>query len=874
VNGGAGNVGVAVAGTYGSATINADGSYSYTLNNASAAVQGLRAGQTATDSFTYTMRDAAGATSSTTLTVTVTGTNDGPVAVANTAAVQEDVTTSASGNVLTNDTDADVGDTKTVSAVNGGAGNVGVAVAGTYGSATINADGSYSYTLNNASAAVQGLRAGQTATDSFTYTMRDAAGATSSTTLTVTVTGTNDTPVVNAVATPTVYTDTNSNGQFDSGEANNSFTSGTMSSGTETIHTRYFDIPATTDPGNTKIVISFTTIDNSGTVNVNGANIVSQQYLEFENANFNSATDARVTFADNSYASQPWNANVNGLPRIEIRITENGIEIWGTRTTSSTSMEQMILQEGSLILPDITNGQNKLEVINHNDNGPDGMNATITVTNDPLQDRSYSENQTVSFNVSSGFSDIDIGDTMTYGASGLPQGLAINPSTGLVSGTIANNAAGTYTVTFSVNDGNGGTASDTVTFTVGNTNVAPTSLSLTNSSVVENAPTGYVVGYVTPVDADMADTLTYSFVGASGPFAIDAVSGVITVNGALDYETTSSFNVTVRVTDSSGSFIDQAVTLSVLNATEGNNGTNNITGTSGNDIIFGFGGNDTINGGNGNDLIIGDAGNDTLNGGAGTDTLSYMTSASGVNVNLNGTVSGGDAAGDSISNFENITGSNSADTLTGNNSANVLTGLAGNDTISGGGGSDTIEGGAGADTLDGGAGTDILSYASSTAGVTVNLATNTASGGHATGDIISNFESILGSNNNDVLTGNSSANTITGGGGDDTINGGLGNDTLAGGAGHDLFIYQVGQGNDSVNGGAGASWMDVIRLLDSGGGSNLVYGVDWTLSLTSGSITHTDTTNGIMNLTADSDGSISLTSGGTVTFTDIERINW
>ncbi|HEY7749953.1 MAG TPA: VCBS domain-containing protein, partial [Aestuariivirgaceae bacterium] len=837
-------------------------------------VQGLRAGQTATDSFTYTMRDAAGATSSTTLTVTVTGTNDGPVAVANTAAVQEDVTTSASGNVLTNDTDADVGDTKTVSAVNGGAGNVGVAVAGTYGSATINADGSYSYTLNNASAAVQGLRAGQTATDSFTYTMRDAAGATSSTTLTVTVTGTNDGPVVNAVATPTVYFDSNGNGQFDSGEASSSFTSGTISSGTETTHTRHFDIPTTADPGNTKVVISFATIDNSGTVLVNGTNIASQQYLEFENANFNAATDAHVTFADGTDANQPWVANTSGLPRIEIRITEHGIEIWGTRTSASVVMEQMVLQNGSLVLPNITTGQNTLQIINHNDNGPDGMNATITVTNDPLQDRSYSENQTVSFNVSSGFSDIDIGDTMTYGASGLPQGLAINPSTGLVSGTIANNAAGTYTVTFSVNDGNGGTASDTVTFTVGNTNVAPTSLSLTNSSVVENAPTGYVVGYVTPVDADMADTLTYSFVGASGPFAIDAVSGVITVNGALDYETTSSFNVTVRVTDSSGSFIDQAVTLSVLNATEGNNGTNNITGTSGNDIIFGFGGNDTINGGNGNDLIIGDAGNDTLNGGAGTDTLSYMTSASGVNVNLNGTVSGGDAAGDSISNFENITGSNSADTLTGNNSANVLTGLAGNDTISGGGGSDTIEGGAGADTLDGGAGTDILSYASSTAGVTVNLATNTASGGHATGDIISNFESILGSNNNDVLTGNSSANTITGGGGDDTINGGLGNDTLAGGAGHDLFIYQVGQGNDSVNGGAGASWMDVIRLLDSGGGSNLVYGVDWTLSLTSGSITHTDTTNGIMNLTADSDGSISLTSGGTVTFTDIERINW
>ena len=57
---------------------------------------------------------------------------------------------SATGNVLTNDTDVDTGDTKTVSTVNGSAGNVGVAVAGTYGSLTLNADGSWTYTLDNA----------------------------------------------------------------------------------------------------------------------------------------------------------------------------------------------------------------------------------------------------------------------------------------------------------------------------------------------------------------------------------------------------------------------------------------------------------------------------------------------------------------------------------------------------------------------------------------------------------------------------------------------------------------------------------------------------------------------------------------------------
>ena len=49
---------------------------------------------------------------------------------------------SATGNVLTNDTDVDTGDTKTVSEVNGLAANVGTAVTGTYGSLTLNADGS------------------------------------------------------------------------------------------------------------------------------------------------------------------------------------------------------------------------------------------------------------------------------------------------------------------------------------------------------------------------------------------------------------------------------------------------------------------------------------------------------------------------------------------------------------------------------------------------------------------------------------------------------------------------------------------------------------------------------------------------------------
>ncbi|TRU35555.1 MAG: calcium-binding protein, partial [Microcystis aeruginosa Ma_MB_F_20061100_S20] len=139
-----------------------------------------------------------------------------------------------------------------------------------------------------------------------------------------------------------------------------------------------------------------------------------------------------------------------------------------------------------------------------------------------------------------------------------------------------------------------------------------------------------------------------------------------------------------------------------------------ITGSAFNDSLTGGSAADTLIGGSGNDTIEGGAGADSLDGGADTDTLSYASSGSAVSVNLaTGAGSGGDAAGDIISNFENLTGSSFADSLTGDGNAN---------TIDGGAGNDTIEGGAGADSLDGGGNTDTLSYASSGSAVSVNLA--------------------------------------------------------------------------------------------------------------------------------------------------------
>ncbi|MFH0882040.1 MAG: retention module-containing protein, partial [bacterium] len=179
-------------GKYGTLTLNADGSYTYVIDNSNAAVDALRLStDTLSESFDYTMVDAAGAESSSTLTITIQGANDGPIAFANVGtAVEAGVAdgSDAIGNVLTNDTDVDAGDTKTVTTIG--------EFEGTYGSLHLNSDGSYTYAIDNSNEAVDALRLStDTLSDSFDYTMKDAAGAESTATLTITIQGANDGPI-------------------------------------------------------------------------------------------------------------------------------------------------------------------------------------------------------------------------------------------------------------------------------------------------------------------------------------------------------------------------------------------------------------------------------------------------------------------------------------------------------------------------------------------------------------------------------------------------------------------------------------------------------------------------------------------------------
>jgi large repetitive protein len=188
VNGADTNVGVPVSGDFGTVEIAADGSYSYALDNSLAAVQALDDGEQLTDTFTYEATDGTAASNTATLTVTITGVNDPPVANDDTAAIAEDAVAAVTGNLLTNDTDAE-DDTLTVDTVNGGPAGT---VTGTFGTLVVAANGTFSYAVDNGNPAVQSLAAGETATDVFTYEAFDGTAISNEATLTVTITGVND----------------------------------------------------------------------------------------------------------------------------------------------------------------------------------------------------------------------------------------------------------------------------------------------------------------------------------------------------------------------------------------------------------------------------------------------------------------------------------------------------------------------------------------------------------------------------------------------------------------------------------------------------------------------------------------------------------
>ncbi len=359
------------------------------------------------------------------------------------------------------------------------------------------------------------------------------------------------------------------------------------------------------------------------------------------------------------------------------------------------------------------------------------------------------------------------------------------------------------------------------------------------------------------------DVITVTAFDADG----NAVSVTLTGGSAMTVSgnTATALSTATDFADAAGSLLVeiagpvQSIVIeysNLLTPVNGQPGTHAVTVT---DIHFDTiaattDGNDSLSGGTGTDSLYGQGGDDTLDGGADNDLLD---------------------------------GGAGADTLSGG---------TGDDTLIGGDGNDTLAGGAGADSLEAGAGMDFVDYSASDAGVSIDLATGTASGGHATGDTaFGGVDGIIGSDFNDTLSGYDGqgpdwANEFYGGAGDDVIDGRGGDDLLYGEEGNDSIVG--GAGADTLDGGTGNDTLivgsgdvatggegDDLFLLDEanlGGGTITIGGdegtegsgdtIDFAGLLDWEDVTYTSTTPG------DLAGTATLNDGTVVTFSNIEDV--
>jgi hypothetical protein len=125
--------------------------------------------------------------------------------------------------------------------------------------------------------------------------------------------------------------------------------------------------------------IDFSSMDNSFQLDING-NTVHPSILEFENGALDAGDEYFVFQSDGSFISQPWVANSNGIPRLRLIVDEYGeISLYGSRNTSSTSLELMEAQGGTPFntLAWIPGNNNTFTLTNQQGPGPEGFTGEL-----------------------------------------------------------------------------------------------------------------------------------------------------------------------------------------------------------------------------------------------------------------------------------------------------------------------------------------------------------------------------------------------------------------------------------------------------------------------------------------------------------------
>ena len=579
----AGSVGSGVVGSYGSITIASDGSYIYTVDNTVAAVEALRtSSDTLSEVFTYTMQDAASGDSTAEITVTITGANDAPIAVANTATAIEESGinnnisgTDPTGNVITNDTDVDAGDTKTVTGVALGtqsstSGSVGVTVAGTYGSIVINADGTYTYTVDNSNATVEALNDGESLSETFSYTIDDTAGLDSTTQIVITIDGRTDQPVAEADQDTSVESGGVANASAGTNPSGNVLANDASNNGKMVIGVD----PGTTGTASGDVGTSVTGSYGSIVIDANGD-------YTYTLDNTNTAVEALLTSGDhvtdiftytmedafNNISTTQVTITVDGTNDAPIGVDDNGIAVESGGVNNATA----------------------------------GSDATgNVVTND---------------------TDVDAGDTkmvvgVVSGAAGSASGSVSASVTG-VYGSVVINADGSYTYTvdennstvrsrrtasetlseiftYSMQDTAGAETTATLTVTIQGANDAPGAVLDTamafeaggvNNASTGTDPTGNVLTNDTDVDYGDTQTVTGVVAGTQGSASGNVATSVAGAYGSITIAADGSYtfvvdnnNAAVQSLRTSGETLDDAFTYTMQD-TDGLVSTTQITVT-------------------------------------------------------------------------------------------------------------------------------------------------------------------------------------------------------------------------------------------------------------------------------------------------------
>lgn len=431
------------------------------------------------------------------------------------------------------------------------------------------------------------------------------------------------------------------------------------------------------------------------------------------------------------------------------------------------------------------------------DSASDTFSVTVENTNDgpivstAIADQSVDEDSSFSLDITSNFSDEDLGDSLTYsvlltnesgtqiGDGSLPDWLTFDSNTGQFSGTPENGDVGSFCVQVTASDGES-SASDIVAVSVENTNDGPiVSATIADQITDEDAAFSLdVAGNF--ADEDLGDTLTFSATLENGDplpdwMSIDETSGEL--SGTPDNGDVGDILVTVTASDGKATASD-TFSVSVENTNDGPIISSSIQDQSvEEDSLFSL----DISG-NFSDPDLGDtlSFSATLENGDPLPSWLSIDASTGI---VSGTPDSGDIGDISI----NVTASDGESSVSDIFDLDVNSDFPDPDqNINGGNGSQTIVTGSGDDTIDGGNGADTITSGAS----------------------------------DDVVLGGSGSDNINTGSGDDVIDGGVGSDIIDAGSGDDT-IYAT-EGQDTINAGDG----DDTFIIDAGKNFGDLYGGD------------------------------------------------